>query len=129
MRPQAAKSVSDSRDRIVILESPFASPTEQGLAENLSYARACLRDCLIRGESPFASHLLYTQPGVLDDDVPDEREVGIGAGLVFQAVADLVAVYTDRGISQGMNRAIQRAHNHGIPVEYRSLDIPTQVEP
>jgi hypothetical protein len=34
----------------------------------------CLHDCLEPGEAPFASHLLYTQPGVLCDGVANERE-------------------------------------------------------
>ena len=50
----------------VIIESPFAGDVDR----NLRYARAAMRDCLLRGESPYASHLLYTQPGVLNDDIP-----------------------------------------------------------
>ena len=42
--------------RFVIIESPYAGNVE----ENEEYARKCLRDCLMRGEAPFASHLLYT---------------------------------------------------------------------
>ncbi len=47
----------------VILESPYGGTPEE-VERNVKYARACLRDCLLRGEAPFASHLLYTQPGV-----------------------------------------------------------------
>lgn len=54
--------------RMVIVESPYAGDIER----NVAYARACIADCLKRGEAPFASHLLYTQPGVLDDGVPAE---------------------------------------------------------
>ena len=60
--------------RLVILESPYFADTEDGVEQNVKYARQCLRDSLLRGEAPLASHLLYTQPGVLDDRVPDERE-------------------------------------------------------
>jgi hypothetical protein len=41
---------------------------------------------LLRGESPIASHLLYTQPGILKDDVPEERPLGIEAGLAWRSV-------------------------------------------
>ena len=51
----------------VIIESPY-SP---GSPENIEYARRCLFDSLLRGESPFASHLLYTQ--VLDDTDSKQR--------------------------------------------------------
>ena len=42
--------------------------------ENVAYARAAVRDSLLRGESPIASHLLYTQPGILKDSVSDEGQ-------------------------------------------------------
>ena len=54
----------------VIVESPYAGDVER----NERYARACIRDCLLRGEAPFASHLLYTQAGVLDDTIKEERD-------------------------------------------------------
>lgn len=57
----------------VIIESPYAGDVDA----NLTYLRACLRDCLLRGEAPFASHGLYAQPGVLDDAIPQiYRELG-----------------------------------------------------
>ncbi len=101
----------------VILESPYAGDVEA----NVAYARACLRDCLMRGEAPFASHLLYTQPGVLRDEVPSERMDGIAAGLAWHRLARKVVVYTDRGISRGMQLGISNATVLGIPVEYRTL--------
>ena len=103
--------------RLVILESPYAGDVHM----NLVYGRECLRDCLRRGEAPIASHLLYTQPGVLDDDVPEDRALGIAAGLAWGRVAEATVVYTDRGISKGMQQGIQRAINEGRPVDYRSF--------
>jgi hypothetical protein len=103
--------------RRVIVESPYAGDVEA----NVEYARAALYDCLMRGEAPFASHLLYTQPGVLDDSIPDERLDGIYAGLAWADVADAVVVYTDRGISDGMQYGITRHKESGRTVEYRSL--------
>lgn len=109
--------------RLVVLESPFAAATEEGRAANVDYARACLRDCLQRGEAPIASHLLLTQPGVLDDTVPAERAHGIAAGLAWLEAADASVVYTDRGISKGMQHGIDAALRAGVPVEYRSLAV------
>lgn len=103
--------------RRVIVESPYAGDVEA----NIAYARACVADCLKRGEAPIASHLLYTQPGILDDDNPAERELGIDAGLAWRAVAEASVVYTDRGISSGMKYGIAAAEASGLPVEYRSL--------
>lgn len=101
----------------VILESPYAGQVNR----NTNYARACMRDCLLRGEAPFASHLLYTQPGVLDDLVPDERQLGIDAGLSIGSLCAKTVVYTDHGISRGMHYGIDRARQDGREVEYRTL--------
>ena len=107
--------------RLVIIESPYAGDIEA----NVAYARACVRDSLSRGEAPIASHLLYTQPGILRDEVPEERRWGIAAGLAWRAVAEASVVYTDRGISSGMAYGIDLARSEGKPVEFRSLQAPT----
>lgn len=65
-----------------------------------------MADCLLRGEAPIASHLLYTQPGVLDDDVPNERALGIAAGLAWAKVADARVFYMDLGMSRGMQASV-----------------------
>lgn len=109
--------VRSSQFALVIVESPFAGDVER----NTRYARACLADCLSRGESPFASHLLFTQKGVLDDNDPDQRKLGIAAGFAWRHVAQLTAVYGDLGISSGMRRGIEHSERLGIPVEFRSL--------
>jgi len=101
----------------VVVESPYKGDVER----NTRYARACMADCFARGEAPFASHLLYTQEGVLDDDVPAERELGIEAGFSWSVVADLTAVYTNLGISEGMAAAIEIAFESGRIIEYRTL--------
>ena len=103
--------------KLVILESPFAGDVEK----NIEYARACVRDSLLRGEAPIASHLLYTQPGVLNDDVPAERQHGIDAGLAWRAVADGSVVYTDLGISKGMEYGIAAAKAAGKTIEFREI--------
>ncbi len=102
----------------VILETPYAGD----IAGNIDFARACIRDCLKRGESPIASHLLFTQPGVLDDAKPEERELGISAGHEWYMVADACVVYRDRGISSGMTRGIYLATALNVRVIYRWLN-------
>lgn len=103
--------------RLVVLESPFAGEVE----ENVKYAKECMKDCLHRDEAPIASHLLWTQPGLLDDNVPGERVLGIEAGLSWHSVADAVVFYVDRGVSGGMLNAMKRAAKVGIPTEIRSI--------
>lgn len=107
--------------KLVIVESPYAGHVQR----NEKYARACLADCLTRGEAPFASHLLYTQPGVLDDTKPDERAKGIAAGFAWRRVAERTIVYTDLGISRGMIAGIKDAQREvdggDHVIEYREL--------
>jgi hypothetical protein len=105
--------------RLVILESPYAGDVER----NVRYARACLRDSLLRGEAPIASHLLYTQPGVLDDAVPAERQRGIDAGLAWGRVAEATVVYRDLGVSRGMQYGIDAAQRAGRPIFFRTIGV------
>lgn len=113
----------------VIIESPLASPTVEGWVKNKKFARACMRDCLERGEAPYASHLLYAQEGLLNDDVPEERALGIHAGLVWGKFANKSVVYTDLGISSGMERGIKRAREENREIEYRTLGYVPEVLP
>lgn len=102
---------------LVVVESPYAGDVEA----NVAYARAALADCLRRGEAPFASHLLYTQPGVLDDADPVQRRLGMDAGFVWGAVAARTVVYADLGVSAGMVEGVERARRLGRPVVTRYL--------
>lgn len=103
---------------LVAVESPYAGNVERSVA----YARAAIADCLRRGEAPFASHLLYTQEGVLDDDVPEQRELGISAGELWADKAKKRVFYIDFGMSSGMCRAMERARFLGQRVEQRTLE-------
>lgn len=102
---------------IVIIESPYAGDIE----ENLAYVRACMSDCFDRGEVPFASHALYTQPGVLDDTKPEERKLGIEAGYAFWDCASLICFYNDFGWSPGMDNAFMRAILLEKDIQIRSI--------
>ena len=103
---------------LVLIESPFAGDVEK----NIRYARACMRDSLLRGEYPFVMHLLYTQEGILNDDIPLERDLGIESGLAWGQCASKTVVYTDLGITPGMEQGIQRAKEEGREIEYRQLE-------
>ena len=113
--------------KLVIIESPFAGKSHWRLVrwwqqrQNVKYARACVRDSLNRGEAPIASHILYTQKGILNDNIPVERQQGIDAGLAWRRVNDFTACYTDRGITKGMRYGITAAESARKIVVYRSL--------
>ncbi len=109
--------------RFVDVETPYTADSEEQIRKNLLYARACVRDCLMREEVPFASHLFFTQPGILDDTISEERERGIIAGklLIESLPAIVTVVYTDLGISRGMRYEIERALENNRTVEYRVI--------
>ncbi len=107
--------------RLVIIESPYAG----NIALNLAYGRAAMRDCLERGEAPYASHLLYTQQGVLRDEDAAERTWGIGAGFHWRRAAHATVFYVDLGVSTGMlhgkRDAQEIAADHEHAIEERTL--------
>ena len=104
----------------VIIESPYAGTPEQ-IEINVRYARACVRDSLMRGEAPIASHLLYTQEGILIDEIPRERRMGIDAGHAWLIGCDLVVFYVDLGMSDGMKAALSRVQNFRISLDIRNV--------
>ena len=101
----------------VIIESPYAGNVES----NLEYARKCIKHSLSLGEAPLASHLLYTQKGVLDDTVAEEREQGIQAGFAWANLAKKHVFYIDKGLSKGMEEALKYAIDSGHIVEFREI--------
>ncbi|WP_156947332.1 hypothetical protein [Bradyrhizobium sp. WSM3983] len=103
---------------LVVLESPYAGQ----IGRNIEYARACVRSCVAdRQEAPIASHLLFTQPGIFDDNDPVQRAQGINAARAWLRKADRMVVYQDLGISPGMEAAIRAAEFMGIPIDRRFL--------
>jgi hypothetical protein len=107
----------------VVVESPYAAGTIVEVAYNRAYLQACLRDCLLRGEYPFASHHMYTE--ALDDQDEAERELGIVAGLDFARCCVRSVFYTDLGMSPGMVKYGHRAAlESGREIEHRKLGAP-----
>lgn len=105
-----------NKTKRVIIETPYAGCKET----NTLYAQYCMLDSLLNyNEAPFLSHLLYTQ--VLDDNIPEERKLGIEAGFVWGEIADYVVVYTDLGLSSGMQQGINQATKNCKILEIREL--------
>lgn len=116
----------------VVIESPYSGD----IPTNIEYLLECMHDSYyIRGEAPYASHLLYTRlpqsqcstNEVYQGHVTDHpasrhgRQHGIECGFAWGAHADLVAVYCDRGISEGMRAAIEHWETVGLPIEFRYI--------
>ena len=103
--------------RTVVIESPYAGDVKA----HVTYARRACVYSLEHNEAPFASHLLYAQPGILNDLLPEERRKGIEAGFQWGKFADATIVYADYGISEGMRQGILRAEQEKRPIEIRFI--------
>lgn len=97
--------------RPCIIESPYAGD----LDANEAYLRALKAYCVLELRySPYASHGMLTD--TFDDHNPQERALGIDAGLAFHRTllaagihGGPVIVGVDRGISPGMRKGIAYA--------------------
>ena len=107
-------SLQTATTRVMII-SPLSGEVE----ENVRYAIACVRHSIRLCEEPFAAHLHY--PQCLDDEIPRERSRGMACGFSWMEVSELVAVYIDRGFSDGMLSDIEAASRLGKRVEFRKL--------
>jgi hypothetical protein len=105
------------RFKKVIIESPYQGDIER----NKAYLKVCMLDSIARGEAPCASHKLYTD--ILDDNILEERTLGIELGFAWLLVADLVAFYTDFGWSNGMSVCLDdiRIKRFRVPYEVRKV--------
>ena len=104
---------------LTVIESPFSAPTHDEIVRNVYYAMLAVRDSLLRGEAPYASHLFFTQ--MLDDNIPTERTAGINAGLTVGQNAPVTALYLDLGMSHGMRLGADAAKEHGREIVERRL--------
>lgn len=120
---------------LAVIESPYSADSFVAFARNVRYARAAVLDAIRLGYAPLASHLLYTQEGILSEATPEERARGIACGHVpyrysaklfdmqpndgYARVACLV--YPDLGITEGMKAGIKEAKTYGCHVYHRTL--------
>lgn len=94
-----------------------ASPYSGNIGKNSAAAIRYCHYVINQGKMPVASHLLY--PQMLDDDIPEERELGQMFGLSLLALCDEVWVFGSR-ISSGMEAEIAEANRLNKPIRYIS---------
>jgi len=59
------ESHQDKKMPKVIIESRFSGADTESLVRNKKFTLACMRDCFMRGEAPYASHVIYAQTHIL----------------------------------------------------------------
>lgn len=104
---------------VVILESPFHHWHEEGRKLHQAYLELCLRDSLLRGEIPIATHKLYT--AALDDSKPEERKLGMETLTRFFDVSEYSVFYFDLGFSPGMHWGFEMTRQRNRTFHFRSL--------
>jgi hypothetical protein len=96
--------------KLVCIQSPWAELG--GGKEAALYLQRCIQDCLRREEIPLNANAIYY---ILNGTEPEDetaRARRLSTSLRYVLVANIVAVYCDHGISQGMKRAIDFAYAH-----------------
>lgn len=86
----------------VYIVSPYAGDVEINAKNAITYCRYAIS----KKKIPIASHLLY--PQILDDNNPEEREVGTLYGLSLLAICDEIWCFGDE-LSPGMEKEIKEA--------------------
>ena len=105
--------------KLVAIESPYAATNPAMLTFHKAYLRACLRDSVLRGEAPYASHAYLCD--ALDDRYSSERHMGLAVGAAWTSRADLRAFYIDLGMSNGMRLALAAYRSSGVSFVLRRL--------
>ena len=97
--------------KLIYVASPYAGDIER----NTEFAKKACRFVMNEGYAFFAPHLLY--PQVLDEDNPDERQLGLNMGKEILGWCDELWVFGDT-VSPGMQAEINLAQEFEIPVNY-----------
>ncbi|MHB8964094.1 MAG: DUF7768 domain-containing protein [Saccharofermentanales bacterium] len=100
----------------VYICSPLRGDAAGNIQKAKEYSRYAIKEC---GVIPITPHIYFT--AFLDDTSPQERELGIQAGLELLRDCDEVWVFGDR-LSEGMKQEIEFAHMNGIPVDHIDLE-------
>nr|WP_326183644.1 DUF4406 domain-containing protein [uncultured Oscillibacter sp.] len=106
--------------KLIYVASPYAGDVKR----NLEYAKAACRIVMDSGRAFFAPHLLY--PGLLDDRIPQERQLGMDMGHTVLARYDELWVFGST-VSPGMRTEMEEAERLGIPIRKMELEVGQDV--
>lgn len=101
---------ADRNRRKIYVASQYAGDVNANVMAAISYCRRVINE----GYMPVASHLLY--PQILNDNDPDERELGLMFGLALLRDCDEVWVFGT--VSQGVAREIEEAKRLKKQIRY-----------
>ncbi len=93
----------------IYVVSKYAGDVEK----NVSYAITYCKFVIAMGHQPIASHLLY--PQMLNDNVPEERQLGCDFGMNLLRICDEVWVFGSE-YSKGMEAEVSIARQLGMMI-------------
>lgn len=89
----------------------ICSPYRGEVERNKKYARELTRLALDNGFCPVTVHLYLTE--VTDDNIPEERRLGMDAGMEILKNCKYILIGGRHGISEGMKAEIKTALDMG----------------
>lgn len=96
--------------KLIFICSPYRGDVEH----NKMVAKRICQYAIEKNYIPIAPHLYLTQ--FLDDDVPEQRKLGMDMALDLLEVCDELWAYNTLQPTQGMAREILRAGQLGLPI-------------
>lgn len=100
---------------VVYVCSPFSGDP----AGNAEKAQRYCRFAVDSGYAPFAPHLFF--PQFLDDDIPEERELGLFMAIIMLTKCAELWVFGEQ-ITRGMAQEIRKAESRGMIIRYFTTD-------
>lgn len=97
----------------------ICSPLAGNIEANIANAKRYCAFAIGQGVMPYAPHVYFTQ--FLDDEVPEERDMGIEAGMKWLALCSEIWVFGNR-ISLGMGAELEYAKEHGLVIRHFTDD-------
>ena len=109
-RQQQKKRNAGKNRRKIYVASRYAGDVDANVKAAVGYCRLVID----KGYMPIASHLLY--PQILNDNDPNERDLGLLFGLALLAVCDEVWVFGS--VSPGVAQEIEEAKRLKKQIRY-----------
>lgn len=113
--------------KTVYICSPLRGNDRLSMEQHLQLAKDLSRWVKVEQRRiPLTPHLYFTT--FLDDDIPEERELGMAGGRALLGLVDEVYIFPLNGyISEGMRAEME--HLDRLGKAYRILDIPQEFLP
>ncbi|MBP2654226.1 MAG: hypothetical protein H6Q73_1795 [Firmicutes bacterium] len=91
------------------------SPLRDNIQRNIRKANGYCRFATKQSVVPIAPHVMFTR--FLDDDISEEREMGLVMGMEILKRCDEVWVFGDR-LTKGMQAELLAAQQMKLPIRY-----------